>query len=63
MSVLSEADRATVREDLRYWHASVLVLDTRTNHAEALRATVNELVGPGKTVADVYLWDVRSLVG
>jgi hypothetical protein len=45
--------------DLRYWHSSVVVMDTRAEHATRVRATVDRLIGTGKQVDDVIVWDVR----
>jgi hypothetical protein len=48
-------------EDLRYWHADVLVLPPRTNDT-ALRSTVDLLLGtPGQFVGGVWVWDVQPL--
>jgi hypothetical protein len=34
----------------------------RQQRAEEVRAVVEELVGPGRLVDDVWLWDVRQFV-
>ncbi|GAA3560829.1 glycosyl transferase [Amycolatopsis ultiminotia] len=58
---VSEADRDQAIADLRYWHASVLVLLPR-DHADAYRTTVDLLVRkPGQYVDGVWVWDVRPL--
>ena len=49
------------RADLRLWKAGVLVLDTKQPHADALRSTVEQFLGPAQRVDDVWLWDVRGL--
>ena len=54
-------DDALFKADLRMWRAGVLVLDTGTQHADALRATVEQFLGPAQRVDDVWLWDVRAL--
>jgi hypothetical protein len=58
---LTEADRRSLLEDLRFWRASVVVLGEHA-HGEQLRAALEELLGPGTRRADVWLWDVRALV-
>jgi hypothetical protein len=55
-------DRDRLLGDLRYWKASVVVLVPTRVHADALRASVEELLGPPQRVDDVLLWDVRNLV-
>jgi hypothetical protein len=55
-------DRDRLLADLRYWQASVVVLVPTREHTDALRASVEELLGAPQRVEDVLLWDVRSLV-
>ncbi|MFD2492631.1 glycosyl transferase [Amycolatopsis jiangsuensis] len=58
---VSEADRDQAIADLRYWHASVLVLTPRDG-ADAYRATVDLLLRkPGRYVDGVWVWDVRPI--
>ncbi|MBF6204998.1 glycosyl transferase [Streptomyces gardneri] len=53
--------RARALEDLRYWHADVLVLPA-TKNGDVLRETVTQLLGFTPTrVEDVWLWDVHTL--
>ena len=48
-------------DDLRYWHASVLVLIPR-EHSDAYRATVDLLLRkPAEFVDGVWIWDVRPI--
>jgi hypothetical protein len=54
-------DDALFRTDLAHWRAGVLVLDTKQPHADALRSTVEQFLGPAQRVDDVWLWDVRAL--
>ena len=54
-------DDALFRADLRLWRAGVLVLDSKQAYPDALRATVEQFLGPAQRVDDVWLWDVRSL--
>ncbi|MBF6164322.1 glycosyl transferase [Streptomyces gardneri] len=52
---------ARALEDLRYWHADVLVLPA-TKNGDVLRETVTQLLGFTPTrVEDVWLWDVHTL--
>lgn len=52
-------DRA--REDLRYWHADIVVLPPSRN-GDALRTVLDQLLDvPGQYVDGVHLWDVRAL--
>ncbi|MFB9239856.1 hypothetical protein ACFFWC_30760 [Plantactinospora siamensis] len=55
------AQRAQALADLRYWRASVVVLGPQPRH-DALLALVTDLLGPGRRVDDVWLWDVRPQV-
>ena len=59
---LGDADRRAAIEDLKFWRASVVVLGEHPEQ-EALLATVQQLLGPGQRVDDVWLWDVRDVVG
>ncbi|HEX5543132.1 MAG TPA: hypothetical protein VFX60_16490 [Micromonospora sp.] len=60
---LNERQRRRVLDELRSWRAAILVLPVRQRHADALRHTVDDLVGSGERVSDVWLWDVRDLTG
>ena len=54
--------RALARCDLRFWHTAIIVLDPRSVTSDVagdLKSTVDQLVGPGTQVDDVWLWDVR----
>src|SRR5262249_39679413 len=54
--------RATAVCDLRYWHTAIIVLDPASVSsaiAADLKTTLDELVGGGRQVDDVWLWDVR----
>lgn len=59
---ISEADRARTVEDLRYWNASVVVLGRHEREPELL-TLLTSLLGPAQRVQDVWLWDVRPVVG
>ncbi|HEX8628139.1 MAG TPA: hypothetical protein VF755_08205 [Catenuloplanes sp.] len=55
-------DRERLLADLRFWKASVVVLVPTAANADALRASVEQFLGPPQRVDDVWLWDVRALV-
>jgi hypothetical protein len=60
---ISDLDRATALDDLRFWQADALVLAPQQFYSEQLRQTVDQLVGrPGGFVDGVWVWDVRDLV-
>jgi hypothetical protein len=40
---------------------TTVVLPVREHNAEALRATLDQLLGAGRRVTDVWVWDVRAL--
>ncbi|MGS2614507.1 hypothetical protein ACVCAH_08260 [Micromonospora sp. LZ34] len=58
---LDDRQRRRSLDELRHWRAAILVLPVRQHHAEPLRRTVEQLVGPGRRELDVWVWDVRSL--
>jgi hypothetical protein len=58
---VSDEHRRLAREDLRGYRVTTLVLPVAHPHAERLRRTVDQLVGPGRRVDDVWLWDVHNL--
>lgn len=59
---LGDVQRTRALQDLRYWSADAVVLGPH-RHADALRATVEDLLGtPGEQVGGVWVWDVRALV-
>ncbi|MEH1101057.1 hypothetical protein V6V16_18040 [Micromonospora sp. CPCC 205561] len=59
---LTDENRRQALEDLRFWRASVVVLGAHPREA-VLRELVTGLIGPPQRVDDVWLWDVRPLVG
>ncbi|MET8093041.1 hypothetical protein [Micromonospora sp. NPDC005220] len=59
---LTEENRRQAVEDLRFWRASVVVLGAHPREA-VLRELVTALLGPPQRVDDVWVWDVRALVG
>ena len=58
---VTQEQRDQARADIAYWQATTLVLPVRHNNSEAIHQLVDQLVGPGQLVDDVWLWDVRSL--
>jgi hypothetical protein len=62
---IDNVDRLLAADDLRYWHASVVVLPASggtgnkwsAHHADLL-ATLTALFGPGTRVDDVWVWRV-----
>ncbi|RZT77041.1 hypothetical protein EV382_0174 [Micromonospora violae] len=59
---LTDENRRQAVEDLRFWRASVVVLGAHPREA-VLRDLVTALLGPPQRVDDVWVWDVRTLVG
>jgi hypothetical protein len=58
------ADRSAAVADLRYWHASVVVLTPRQPYEDALREVTSDLLlGLQPRLVDgLWIWDVRPLV-
>ncbi len=65
LPVVTTADQANAREDLRYWHAQALVMDPGTAPQPALlKLLVDKLFGvTGQSVDGVVVWEVRDLSG
>jgi hypothetical protein len=54
--------QSLARCDLRYWHTAIIVLDPNSVDpvtAGNLKLTIDQLVGAGRQVDDVWLWDTR----
>ncbi|MGC4805545.1 hypothetical protein [Micromonospora sp. DT233] len=62
LPTLTDDNRRQAVEDLRFWKASVVVLGAHPREA-VLRDLMTALLGPAQRVDDVWLWDVRPLVG
>ncbi|WP_435205978.1 hypothetical protein [Micromonospora sp. bgisy143] len=62
LPALTDENRRQAVEDLRFWRASVVVLGAHPREA-VLRELVTALLGPPQRVDDVWVWDVRALVG
>jgi hypothetical protein len=54
--------RELARDDLRVYGVTTLVLPVDHPHAAEVRALVEQLIGPGRQVSDVWVWDVRDFV-
>ncbi|MGC4746438.1 hypothetical protein ACLQ28_12330 [Micromonospora sp. DT201] len=59
--VLTDTDRDQAIEDLRHWRAAVVVLG-QLEHADPVRRTLDDLLGPGRPVDGGWMWDVRDRV-
>lgn len=61
---ITDVERAQARADLRFWHATTIVLPANSPRAEQVRAAMEDLLGRGARQLDgVYLWDVRDISG
>jgi hypothetical protein len=61
-AVITEVDRQRMIEDLRYWHAAVVVIG-EVPHADVLRDIVRELLGDeAQRIGGAWVWDVRARV-
>jgi hypothetical protein len=59
---VTDERRAQALADLRYWHATAILLPQDAPAAEALRLTTDHLVGrEARRVDDVWIWDVRDI--
>jgi hypothetical protein len=58
---IGDVQRANLVADARYWHLAIIVLAPGAPHGQDLYTTLGQLVGPGRRVDDVWIWDVRSL--
>ncbi|NUR72711.1 MAG: hypothetical protein HOU81_18000 [Hamadaea sp.] len=55
---VNDTDRALARRDFAYWKADCVVL-TQTPSEDALRLTMNRLLGPGEQIADATVWRIK----
>jgi hypothetical protein len=58
--VISDADRANIVADLRFWRADVVVL-AGGPHEQELHTTLSALLGPARAASDAWVWDVRAI--
>ena len=57
---ISDAQRETAKQDLRFWRADTVVLNPKAVNAAALKQTLDGLFGPGSEVGGVFVWDIRA---
>jgi hypothetical protein len=50
--------QAQAKTDLAYWRATTIILADQHGNNDAIRQTVEQLFGPGRHIADVWLWTV-----
>lgn len=55
---ITNDQRAQARRDLEFWKADCVAL-AHGPHETALRATLNQLLGPGTPIEDTWTWKVR----
>jgi len=56
--VVDDTVRADFRADLAYWRAGVVVLVPGATHADVLRSTVTQVLGPPRLVGGVEIWSL-----
>lgn len=56
--VINDGDRDQARADLAYWEADCVALAPVGNEP-ALRATLEQLFGPGQPIADTWTWKIN----
>ena len=57
---VSDADRQAAVDDLRYWHAAVVLVQPG-QYEDELRQTAERLLGPGQYIGGAWIWDVRGI--
>lgn len=57
---VGEAQRAAARAELAWREVAILVMSPQQVNGDAVRATLDPLVGPGRLVDDLWVWDVRG---
>jgi hypothetical protein len=60
--VVGDQQRRQAIEDLRHWRAAIVVQGGLHN-GNAVKETVDRLLGPGRMISGAWVWDVRSIVG
>ncbi|GAA2623321.1 glycosyl transferase [Dactylosporangium fulvum] len=56
---VTDADRARARADFAYWRTAI-ILAPEGDAAASTRATIDALVGPGRQIGGLWLWDLRG---
>jgi hypothetical protein len=59
-ALIADEHRRLAAEDFRAYKITTLVLPIDHPRAEKVRAIVDLLVGPGRRIDDVWVWDVRE---
>ena len=57
--VVGEVDRAAAQAELARREVAIVVMPVRLVNGDAVRATLDAMVGPGRIVDDLWVWDVR----
>ena len=61
---MTDADRAAVREDLRFWKAAIVVMPPLRQYQEQMRTVAVTLLGfEPQWIDGVWVWDVRPMSG
>ncbi|GAA0490221.1 hypothetical protein Ade02nite_24250 [Paractinoplanes deccanensis] len=58
---LTPAEIQSVRDDLRYWETSLVVVLPYSWSRSAVRDTLTEVLGPPRQAGECFFWDVRYL--
>lgn len=58
---IGQEQRANLVADARYWNLAIIVLAPDAPRWRDLSSTLNRLIGPGISVDDVQVWDLRGL--
>jgi hypothetical protein len=61
-ALISDEHRRLAVEDLRAYQVTTMVLPVDHPRAEHVRSVVDALVGSGRRIDDVWVWDVREFV-
>jgi hypothetical protein len=56
--VVTDRQRASCLRELRSWHTTALVLPDGAPHAPVIRDGADQILGPARHVADIWLWRV-----
>jgi hypothetical protein len=55
---INDSDRDQARADLNYWKGDCVALAHVANEP-ALRTTLEQLLGPGQPIADIWTWKIN----
>ena len=59
---VTDADRQAAVDDLRYWHAAIVMVQPGQYEDEE-RQTAERLLGPGQYLGGAWIWNVRGIAG